>query len=150
MPCWILAQDCPSMPSVRAPRPQVFTPTPLQDHSYPPPPVASDGGLQLSCWGIKVQLSGYCRAIVMIKPGTYLCCKWGAVERSSRADPTVTSGSLIIRVTATSWNGISSTLPRFNVILRKITQTVKKSEMNPSNELQRICSVITKVSKEQS
>lgn len=116
----------------------------------PPHPLPRTEASNSAAGGIKVQLSGYCRAMVMIKPGTYLCCKWGAVERSSRADPTVTSGSLIIRVTATSWNGISSALPRFNVILRKITQTVKKSELNPSNQLQRICSVITKVSKEQS
>lgn len=45
--------------------------------------------------GIKVQLSGHCKAIVMLKPGAYFCCKYSHVERSSQADPIITSGPLL-------------------------------------------------------
>ncbi|KAA8587987.1 hypothetical protein FQN60_001181 [Etheostoma spectabile] len=48
--------------------------------------------------GIKVQLSGHCKAIVLLKPGAYFCCKYSHVERSSKADPIITTTGKRVRV----------------------------------------------------
>ncbi len=55
------------------------------------------------------------------------------MERSSQADPTITSGLLIINATTTNWTGISLGHPRSNMILWKnfTALPVRLVEMDP-------------------
>ena len=138
------AQNYPIMPSVLASQPQAWT-----QLSLPRSVLWIEASTSAAkARGIKVQLSGHCKAIVMLKPGAYFYCKYSHMERSSQADPIITSGPLIINATATNWIGISLGHPRSNMILWKsfaALQTVSRVEMDPSNWRKGTCSVIMNV-----